>query len=165
MWSLNKIHQIGELTAAVAVVISLIFVGLQIRDNTIASEAATHQASVAYDLDLLLNAGASPDTARVYRTYRDDPDSLDADEFLQGETLYIALFRHNENIYLQLQAGMLSDEVWATREPFVRRFVQTPGIDRLIAGSKRQLYGGPFIEYAERIRNEAKGGGGTGVNR
>ena len=156
MWSLNKIHQIGELVAAVAVVVSLVFVGLQIRDNTIASEAATHQASVAYDLELVLNAGTSPATARVYRAYRDDPDSLEGDELLQGETLFIGLFRHNENVYLQRRAGMLSEDVWAAREPFLRFFVQTPGFDRLTEGSNRQLYGGPFIEFAERVRSEAR---------
>ena len=126
MWSLNKIHQIGELTAAVAVVISLVFVGLQIRDNTVASEAATHQASVAYDLELLLNAGESPATARVYRAYRDEPDSLEGEELLQGETLFIALFRHNENVYLQRRAGMLSEDVWAVREPFLQFLYKPP---------------------------------------
>ena len=165
MWSLKKIHQIGELIAAVAVVVSLVFVGLQIRHNTVASEAATHQASVAYDLEILLSAGASPDTSRVYRAYRDDPDSLDTAELLQGETLFIALFRHNENIYLQRHAGMLSDDVWATRQPFMRRFVQTPGFDRLTAGSKRQNYGGPFIDYAEQIRSESNGDDEAVVDR
>lgn len=42
MWSLDRTHQVGELVAAIAVVISLVFVGIQIRDNTIASEAATY---------------------------------------------------------------------------------------------------------------------------
>ena len=39
MWSLDKVHKAGELAAAIAVVISLIFVGLEVRDNTVASEA------------------------------------------------------------------------------------------------------------------------------
>ncbi len=115
MWSLSKMHQAGELVAAIAVVISLIFVGLQIRDNTIASEAATYQASVAYDVEILLNAGVSPETARVFYTSRDDPDSLNEDELLQGQTLLTATLRHMENLYVQYEAGMLSDEAWANR--------------------------------------------------
>ena len=34
MWNLDCIHKVGELTAAVAVVISLVFVGIQVRQNT-----------------------------------------------------------------------------------------------------------------------------------
>ena len=113
MLTLDKMHQVGELIAAVAVVISIVFVGVQIRDNTIASEAATHQASVAYDLEIVLTVGQNPATARVYRAFRDDPDSLQGDEYTQGEILHIGLFRHNENNYLQYKSGMLSEQVWA----------------------------------------------------
>ena len=72
MWSLSKMHQAGELIAAIAVVISLIFVGLQIKDNTIATEAATYQDTVAYDIEILLNMGSTPEMARVFFTFRDD---------------------------------------------------------------------------------------------
>ena len=156
MWSLSKMHQAAELVAAIAVVISLIFVGLQIRDNTVASEAATYQASVAYDVEILLNAGVSPETARVFYTSRDDPDSLDEDELLQGQTLLTATLRHMENLYVQHEAGMLSDEAWATREPLVRNFVLSPGVNRILSGSNRRFFGGSFLDYADQIRDESK---------
>ena len=161
MWSLSKMHQAGELIAAIAVVISLIFVGLQIKDNTIATEAATYQDTVAYDIEILLNMASTPEMARVFFTFRDDPESLSEDEFLQGQTLLNATVRHLENLYLQHEAGMLSDEAWATREPLIRTFVLSPGFDSLMSGSTRQAYGGPFIDYAERIRNQSKGGAGN----
>ncbi len=73
MWSLSKMHQAGELIAAIAVVISLIFVGLQIKDNTIATEAATYKDTVAYDFEILLNLGSTPVLACFFFTFRDDP--------------------------------------------------------------------------------------------
>ena len=161
MWSLSKMHQAGELIAAIAVVISLIFVGLQIKDNTIATEAATYQDTVAYDIEILLNMGSTPEMARVFFTFRDNPESLIEDEFLQGRTLLSATVRHLENLYLQHEAGMLSDEAWATREPLIRTYVLSPGFDRLMSGSTGQNYGGSFIDYAERIRNESKDGAGN----
>ena len=161
MWSLSKMHQAGELIAAIAVVISLIFVGLQIKDNTIATEAATYQDTVAYDIEILLNMGSTPEMARVFFTFSEDPDSLNEDEYLQGRTLLSATVRHLENLYLQHEAGMLSDEAWATREALIRNIVLSPGFDRLMSSSTGQNYGGPFIDYAERIRNESKGGAGN----
>jgi hypothetical protein len=161
MWSLNKMHQVGELIAAFAVVISLIFVGLQIKGNTIATEAATYQDTVAYDIEILLNMASTPEMARVFFTFRDDPESLSEDEFLQGQTLLNATVRHLENLYLQHEAGMLSDAAWATREPLIRTYVLSPGFERLMSGSTGQNYGGSFIDYTERIRNESKGGAGN----
>ncbi len=161
MWSLSKMHQAGELIAAIAVVISLIFVGLQIKENTIATEAATYQDTVAYDIEILLNMGSTPEMARVFFTFLEDPESLDEDEYLQGRTLLSATVRHLENLYLQHEAGMLSDEAWATREGLVRNVALSPGFDRMISGPIGQNYTGSFIDYAERIRNESKGGAGN----
>jgi hypothetical protein len=42
MWKLGKIHKIGELVAAIAVVTSLLFVGIEIQQNNqIQSQTAT----------------------------------------------------------------------------------------------------------------------------
>ncbi len=161
MWSLSKLHQVGELIAAVAVVISLIFVGVQIRENTIASKAATYQETVAYDMELLLNVGSTPDVARVFFTYINDPDSLDEDEFLQGRTLFTASIRHFENLYLQHETGMLSDEAWATREALITNVILSPGFGNLVSGSIGQNMSGRFFDYAKRLRSERKGGDGN----
>ena len=161
MWSLSKLHQVGELIAAVAVVISLIFVGVQIRENTIASKAATYQETVAYDMELLLNVGSTPDVARVFFTYINDPDSLDEDEFLQGRTLFTASIRHFENLYLQHETGMLSDEAWATREALITNVILSPGFGNLVSGPIGQNMSGRFFDYANRLRSERKGGDGN----
>ena len=158
MWSLNKTHQVGELLAAIAVVISLIFVGVQIRDNTIASKAATYQETVAYDMELLLNVGSTPDKARVFFTFVNDPDSLDEDEFLQGRTLLTASIRHFENLYVQHEAGMLSDEAWATRESLIKNVIRSPGFGKIVNGALGQNFTGTFFDYAKRIRSENKSG-------
>jgi hypothetical protein len=156
VWSLSKLHQVGELIAAIAVVISLIFVGIQIRDNTIASKAATYQETVAYDMELLLTVGSTPDVARVFFTYISDPNSLDEDEFLQGRTLFTASIRNFENLYIQHEAGMLSDEAWTTREALIRNIILSPGFGKLIGGSTGRNMSGPFFDYAKQIRSDIK---------
>jgi len=145
-------HQIGELVAAVAVVISLVFVGIQIRENTIASEAATYQETIAYDMDLLLTVGSNPDVTRVFFAFMDDPGSLNKDEFLQGRTLLAASVRNFENLYVQHETGMLSDEAWATREALIRNVILKPGFGKLIDGEIGPNFSGTFIDYAKQIR-------------
>ena len=140
--------------AAVAVVISLVFVGLEIRENTVASQAVTYQEAIAFDFNFLTNLGSDPNIARVFYTFRDNPDALTGDELLQGQALISAVIRHLENLYLQNQAGMLSDDGWQSREPFIRGFVQTPGFAKVLDGPSGRFYGESFVNYATQLRIE-----------
>ncbi len=153
MWSLNKMHQVGELTAAIAVVISLVFVGLQVRDNTIASEAATLQNSVGYDIELLTDLSANPDLARAFTAYLSgDVEELDETELIQARWHFVAILRHLENLYFQYEAGMLSDEVWATREPLILNNIRSPGFGMFLRSENARGFSGQFIEYAIQVR-------------
>lgn len=153
---LNEWSAVAEIVSAAAVTVSLIFVGMQIKDNTVASKAATFQSSVGYDIAILNTIGASPDNARVFLTYRDDPDSLENDELSQGQMLFTSTLRHLENIYLQHEAGMLSDEGWSTRGQFLRNIVRTRGFAKFVNGPNARNFSGNFIDYAKRIRAEAE---------
>jgi hypothetical protein len=77
---------------------------------------------------------------------------LDNAEFLQGRTLLSASVRNFENLYVQHEAGMLSDEAWATREPLIRNIIQSPGFGRIIDGPIGQNFSGTFIDYAKQVR-------------
>ena len=153
---LEKISVVAETVSAFAVVFSLIFVGLQIRDNTTASQAATLQDSVGYDLNVLLNVGRTPETARVFVAFRDNPNTLDGDELLQGQALFTASFRAIENLYYQHETGMLSDEGWAAREGLVRSLALSPGADKMLFGSNGERFGGPFLKYVEEVQSHAE---------
>ena len=47
---------VAEIIGALAIVVSLVFVGLQIRANTRATQNATYQQSVGYEIEILNEA-------------------------------------------------------------------------------------------------------------
>ena len=53
-----------KITAAVAVVVSLVFVGMEVRENTAAIQASTSQAVTGSSRDVLLNVALDEDFAR-----------------------------------------------------------------------------------------------------
>ena len=148
---LEKWGVIAEMVGAAAIVVSLVFVGMEIRSNTQAAQAATFQASVGYDVELLLGQGRDADTARAYSAWLNDPDSLSGGERDQAALLSIASMRHIENLYLQHQAGMLSDEAWSAREKFVSFAVSRPGHRRVLESAN--AWSGPFLEYARGLQS------------
>ncbi len=127
--------------------------GLQISDNTIASEASTYEAMASNDIELLLNVSSNSELSRIFDAYLRDPTTnLNEDEMIQGQWQMIAGLRHLENIYLQYQAGMLSDEAWETRVNLINTQVRSAGFDRIMERNMLDGFSGSFIEYAMSIR-------------
>ncbi len=153
---LQEYALLAEIISALAIVISLVFVGFQIRDNTIASEAASYQASVAYDVNNLLAYGASPETAHVFSAYiYSEQDDLNTAEVEQARFLISAAIRGFENQFIQYKAGMLSQLGWEAREPLLSGYVKTPGFGKFLNSPNAANFGGPFMEYAKQIRSDS----------
>lgn len=152
---LQEYALIAEIVSAAAIVLSLVFVGLQIRDNTRASEATMYQNSLAYNIENLLAYGEDPATARVMNAFTlEDSDGLTEDETAQAMYLFTATYRTIENLYLQYEAGMISEEGWESLKPLTDGLILSPGFEKLYASSNALFLGGPFREYAQRILAE-----------
>ncbi len=144
----------SEIIGAAAIVVSLVFVGLEIRSNTRATQAAMLQQTVGFDIEILLGQGRDPESARVFSGFMTAPDTLSEDDYLQGRLLASASLRHIENLFLQYQSGMLSDDGWAAREGMVRRAFDFPGFSEILDGPFGLLFSGQFVEYVQQVRSE-----------
>jgi hypothetical protein len=94
--TLSDWANIGQVIAAVAVVVSLIFVGLQVRQNTKSSQAATLQLNADYWLNYI-TAIADPKFSSVYAMGATGRGKLDQHQFGQFFLLYRATFMGCEN--------------------------------------------------------------------
>ena len=63
--TLEQAYYLSEIIGVFAVVISLIYVGLQVKQNTIATQTASTQAYVAADSDVVGLINSSPNLADV----------------------------------------------------------------------------------------------------
>ena len=125
---------IAEIVGAAAIVVSLIFVGLQIGSNTNATQAATLQQSVGFETDILLHlASADAETIVNFEYQSQGQDFTDRElPQMRGEFLYLAAMRMLEDLYLQWNAGTLSDEAWSSRQFLVQSVANGPGLELLI---------------------------------
>jgi hypothetical protein len=149
---LQEYAQIAEIVGGAAIVISLIFVGFQIRSNTEASKAATLQQISAGEIQLLAMMADDPDKARVVTQTMFDPESLAEDEAMQGFYLFMANIRNLENLYLQYESGFLSEEAWSAKSSLLNLAVNSPGFGMLLENQEQNALSGPFVEYAKSLR-------------
>ena len=116
-----------ELAGAVAVLLGLIFVGLELRQNTAAVQAATFQDLIHASSDFLVGIGSDPVTQRIYATGRLDPGALSPNERSQYFMLQQAYWLRMQNAFMQWQRGTLIDEDWIVYQSVICDSATDPG--------------------------------------
>ena len=108
-----------EIAAAGAVGVGLVFVGLELKQNTEAVQSATLQGMIDSSQEYLLLLASDPELNRIYRQGVADPDSLSEGDASQFFFLIPAQWMRFQNAFLQWQRGTMSDEDWVFYENFI----------------------------------------------
>lgn len=152
-----KLRPLAELAGAIAVLLGLIFVGMELKQNTEAVQAATLQSMTDASQEYLLLLASDADLNRIWRTARQDPDALTEGEASQYFVLIRAQWLRFQNSYLQWQRGSMSDDDWALYENFVCNMSAST-----MAESRRRTWSDhkealtpQFVEFVERCWHEA----------
>ena len=153
----NKVKTLVELGGAGAVLVGLIFVGLELRQNTAAVEAATLQQLTEASLDYLHVMGSDPELTRIWIKGSTNPEQLTEVEAAQLHLLTRGQWLRFQSAFLQWDRGTLSDQDWSLYEGFIcRKGLQTSGL-----GSKGENFRvvtfddhrvallDPFVEFVE----------------
>ena len=96
-----------------AVLIGLIFVGIEIRQNTAAVQAATMQGLTDASQEFMLLLGSDAELAEIEQKGRYAPDQLNEIESLQYFFFMRARWMRYQNAFFQYQRGTIGDEDWA----------------------------------------------------
>ncbi len=120
------IANIGEIIAAVLVVISLVYVALQIRQNTYALKITAAQTYVSM-YNTITSDLAKPDIAVLWHKGMQDFANLEGGELVQFSAVAGQLIRVMESAYSQWQRGELDDQLWLATERSLKDTLAMPG--------------------------------------
>ena len=95
----DAIGAIGEVIGTAAVVVSLIYVGFQIRQNTSSAQASTFQSYVENAMGWMASVYEDEELCELWRRGSDDLESLNTNEKDRYSFLLLAFFRMFENVY------------------------------------------------------------------
>lgn len=110
--TLEEIYYISQIVAVVGIFASLIFVGVQLRQNTKALKASSHHA-VTDSFNAINNMMANdPAFARRWRLSLAGDEGLDEDERVSVSFMRLAYMRIFETIYYQYKNGTLDKKLF-----------------------------------------------------
>lgn len=107
--TIQDLGAIGELVGGIAVIITLIYLALQIRQNTSSIEGATEQSIMDHEMAMYNLIAQHPN---VYRRGSQCLSDLDADEAVVFEHLMSATMTQVYSAYAQYRRKLLPESVW-----------------------------------------------------
>jgi hypothetical protein len=110
---LDALGNIGDFLGGVGVVITLIYLAAQIRQNTTSSRTESYQAAVAAISDWTRHVGTSPASSRIVEAGSRDFAALSPEERVQFNLIMAALVRNLENIHFQFMHGAIDESTWS----------------------------------------------------
>jgi len=126
----------GEVIGAVAVVLSLAYVGVQIRENTEEIRAANRQQLIGRAHDATLRFALSPEVATILASLAAG-DSLTSAEQLQYGYLIRSMLYDVQEAFVLNREARLDDAYWGTRAALVSSYMSGPAARAVYEREKR----------------------------
>ena len=127
-YTLKKIALITEIIGGIAILISLIFVGVQFRENTIATKSATANAANAITVSWYTETGNSAQSSQLLWDYIKDPESMTTSaEKFQATILMHGLILSFQNNYYLANEGTLDKNVQKSLTTSISAIKNQPG--------------------------------------
>jgi hypothetical protein len=151
--SLQDLGNLGEFVAAVAVLVTLIYLALQIRQNTRQIVQNTQSLRLAANhafkrdgQDLRMTIAQDPEMARILRVGLADRSSLDENDYMRFNVMLAAIFEHLQFAFERREEGLVD---WDAQERFTRTYMAQPGA-RDWWNSGREILNEPFVDHVEK---------------
>jgi hypothetical protein len=126
--SLEDAYLVSQIVAAIALVASLAFVGVQLRQNTRSVRAATSTAHSDLLIQLGVFTAGTDDAAHIWRSGLQGLDHLTENERVRFTVLLTTLMRFFESSRVQWLHGQLDKEHWHSVEQQAMGLATQPGV-------------------------------------
>jgi hypothetical protein len=147
--SLSVLASLGSFVSGFAVLISLIYLALQVRQTERNQQISIRHSRVSRIVELQL-ALADPAVADAWLHGSGSPQEITQIELSQFTHLCRALFFHFEDSFYQRGEGLLNDEAFETVVAGARLLARNPGV-RAAWRIARPNFGGRFLDFMDGV--------------
>jgi hypothetical protein len=159
--SLEDLGNIGEFVAAVGVIASLIYLALQIRQNTMqitqntkTVRSATFRGATQLFTQFMARLSENPELASIVFKANQSPSDLTPEHRLRFDSYAMEVFTIYEDLFFQAQDEMLDLKFWNSRQRNLVWYLDFPGF---AAAWKRQSHtmSPEFRDFVATLRSHA----------
>lgn len=164
--SLETLANLGEFVAGIGVVISLLYVGMQTRQNTMALRGSAQQTWSQISGDLLQDLYGNAELAALFQRVANDLEPAgDVDRF-RFHVFMLRLVRNAEGLAYLYERGLVDPDVWGAYIASTKQYMALPGFRgwvranyELVTPRYRRVLRDLVAEADARALNGEGGGG------
>jgi hypothetical protein len=146
---LEQLANIAEVFGMLVVAITLIFLTMQMRQNTKALQSsATHLTLDQVGIQIYGKLASDPSLADLFVRGLDDPLCLSSVETTRFFAFWQSAMFFVQNWYFQWRVGVLDDEFWSSWGKIMTDIYSTPGF-RMFWEKRKYLFADDFTSYCE----------------
>ena len=148
--TLQDWSNLAQVIGAIAVVISLFYVGFQIKRNTSAVRSATAQAVHDNYADWYMKLCGDAELNRIAIKGLKDYSSLSETEKAQFIEIFMAFISFSQNAYYQWREKALAPHLWVGWESLVMNLLCSPG-GKEFWKERGYVFGNEYRDYVEKV--------------
>ena len=152
--TLDQIGTIADIMASLAVVGTLVFVGLQVKHNSHVNRLAASLAGAQLLSQNLGRVMENPDIAALLIGRRDNEEQSDVDRLRLSNFLAVSM-RHFEVLHAHRRYGIHEEDLWQGTEARLRQSLANPIIQEWW-DENRPLYARSFGEFVDCLIAECQ---------
>ena len=148
--SLSEMASVAEVVGAVAIVISLVYVGIQVNDSTRAVRSASANDAAALAQTWYLEVGSDPVASTIILEGLTNPESLSREDMVQYIYMFHSILLALQNSWYLASEGTLDVELRDTVTNTILGIREQPGM-ALYWSQRRALFKPDFQDYVDEL--------------
>ena len=149
---LKRIAIIVEILGGIAILISLIFVGIQLKENTKATRSSTATATIGTMTDWYVTMGTNAEASSGFWKFLSNPESMKKDEQLQHIYVLHGLLLTFQNSYYLAQEGTLDERIPESLNQVIIGVKDQLGF-QLYWKARKSIFFKEYRDYVDKIMN------------
>lgn len=149
-YNLKQAALLIEIVGGIAIIISLIFVGIQLRESSRATRSATAASTVSEVTSFYSDLGNSTEGSRNFYEFMISPDSLSEAELFQAIMNSHGIMLTIQNSYYLVEEGTLDEKIKESLVASIYAVKDNPGF-KIFWRARKELFFEEFQNYVEEI--------------
>jgi hypothetical protein len=145
--TLEQMSALAQIVGATAVLASLVFVGLQIRQNTHSQRVIAVESLAAAIAAINVPAMQSPALGTALATALKDWSAASHDQRVIAHYFLFCFFKLHEQAWYQYRSRVLDHTQWVGWENLIRAYYHSPGVQQVWWPSRCQAFSPQFQVY------------------
>ncbi len=150
----DALSAIGEIIGAIGVIVTLLYLAAQIRQNTRAVRGSTLNTLTQHHVDELR---WSAEIATSLRRAVHQPEQMSDDDRWQFQEHMTANLVIRQNEFVQYQQGLLSEDDWKSREGIIRLMLGFGLGERWWRSFPKETFNSEFVAVVDRLIDDGGG--------